>query len=867
MTEIPRAYEPNLIDQPAVAQALRVMLMAMFLGALAISALALTLRWRQAPRVALIAAAASLVALLSSRSGWRRHTMLFALLSMTYAVIHLAARSEGVNNIGLAILPVLIVVCSLLLDRLKIIITTTTIILAVVAMLFVRYFVLQLERYSTNDIGDLFVFIVTCATAALVGRLLAVRIEEGTRMLRESEARLRIALDATGAGAFEFHPESGTLIWSDISRRHFGMSPETEVDHDILLRAVHPDDRERIRQAGPSLGLLGSDGQLATEYRTIGVEDGKERWIAVRGRMLFDRENRPIRLIGTTLDISERKRMEEELRRRAEELQKIMDMAPVALFAAHDPECREVTVNRMGNAMIGAAPGANSPAAPGGRTPPCPFFRDGIRVPVDELPLQTAARGIEVRDVELEAVLPSGKRRLLWGHASPLHDAAGRVRGAVAAFQDVTDARQRVDDLLRESEERFRDTADAAPIIIWFGDTEKRLTFVNKAMTLFTGMPTEKILDHGWEQVLHPDDLATARAVYYEAVDRRTSYEIEYRARRADGEYRHMLGTTSPRYVGNSYAGHVGSVIDITDLKRRQEQDAARQKWESLGTLAAGIAHDFNNLMGGILAQAELAQAELADGTSADAKINAILAVALRGAEIVRQLMTYAGQEEATLEPVNVSRLVEESKELLNVAVSKHATLQLRLTAAVPAVRANAATLRQILINLVSNASDAIGERDGVIQVSTSRVNVEENQAIAGNRLPAGNYVQLEVSDTGCGIPPEIQSKVFDPFFRRNLRAADWASRSCKESSSGSEAQSASGATSARALSFRSCCLGSESPPPTPAGSARMPERNVLPREEQSSWSKTRNNCGSRFPKCSAKEVSRSWRPAADPRP
>ena len=107
--------------------------------------------------------------------------------------------------------------------------------------------------------------------------------------MRESEDRLRLAVESTGLGTFDFYPQTGKLVWSDITKSHFGIAPQTEIDHEIFLAAVHPDDRERIRQTGLALTTPGNDGQLATEYRTIGVEDGKERWLAVRGRMLFDR--------------------------------------------------------------------------------------------------------------------------------------------------------------------------------------------------------------------------------------------------------------------------------------------------------------------------------------------------------------------------------------------------------------------------------------------------------------------------------------------------------------------------------------------------------------------------------------------------
>jgi PAS domain S-box-containing protein len=415
--------------------------------------------------------------------------------------------------------------------------------------------------------------------------------------------------------------------------------------------------------------------------------------------------------------------------------------------------------------MLEAPEDSNSLSAPGGYNPPCPFFRDGLQVPVSELPLQTAVRGFEVRDSELEVLLPSGRTRLLWCHASPLRDAAGRVRGAIAAVQDVTDARQRTDALLRESEERFRNTADAAPVIIWFGDAEKRVTFVNEQFVRFAGVPSEQLLGDGWTQVIHPDDLNAARAVYYEGVDSRSNYQIEYRARRADGEYRNMLGTTSPRYVGREYAGQVGSVIDITDLKRRQEEDLARHKLESVGMLASGIAHDFNNLLGGVLAEAELASEELAEGVRPVEELRKIAEIAKRGSVIVRQLMIYAGKESEDPTEVDVSEIVSGMLELLSVSVSKHALLKTDLCS-VPPLRADAAQIQQIVMNLVMNASEAIGCRDGVIRVATKRgIAAMDASAATGVRLARGEYVELQVSDTGCGMSLETQAKIFDPFF------------------------------------------------------------------------------------------------------
>ena len=159
----------------------------------------------------------------------------------------------------------------------------------------------------------------------------------------------------------------------------------------------------------------------------------------------------------------------------------------------------------------------------------------------------------------------------------------------------------------------------------------------------------------------------------------------------------------------------VGCCMDFTELKRAEEESFARQKLESIGTLASGIAHDFNNLLGAVIAQAELARAEYGAGESPETHLGAIETTAVRGSDIVRQLMVYAGTDRQPLQLVDLSAVVEEMLGLLKVSVSKHAALETDLAENLPAVRANAAQLRQIVLNLITNASEAIGSRDGRI--------------------------------------------------------------------------------------------------------------------------------------------------------
>jgi two-component system cell cycle sensor histidine kinase/response regulator CckA len=205
---------------------------------------------------------------------------------------------------------------------------------------------------------------------------------------------------------------------------------------------------------------------------------------------------------------------------------------------------------------------------------------------------------------------------------------------------------------------------------------------------------------------------------------------------------------------------------DITAIKRAQEQQLVKQKLESVGTLASGIAHDFNNLLGGVLAQSEAGLAQLASGTSPEEELQNVRRAAIRGAEIVQQLMIYTGQENQVFERVDVSEIVEHMLELLSLSVSKHAVVETDLGNGLPAVEANAGQLRQVVMNLVTNASEAIGGRDGTIRVKTGRVTLgQASSASTTESLVKGDYVQLEVSDTGRGMNADTRARIFDPFF------------------------------------------------------------------------------------------------------
>src|SRR5262249_38068546 len=149
-------------------------------------------------------------------------------------------------------------------------------------------------------------------------------------------------------------------------------------------------------------------------------------------------------------------------------------------------------------------------------------------------------------------------------------------------------------------------------LMIWVSGPDRACTFVNKAWLEFTGRTLDDELGDGWVHNIHPEDFDYCIAAYGAAFDARQPFHLEYRKRRADGEYRWVLRSGFPRFGDNGdFAGFVGNCNDITDLKRSRDENVERQKLETVGRLAGGVAHEFNNLLGGVLAQADLAGHEL----------------------------------------------------------------------------------------------------------------------------------------------------------------------------------------------------------------------------------------------------------------
>jgi len=321
---------------------------------------------------------------------------------------------------------------------------------------------------------------------------------------------------------------------------------------------------------------------------------------------------------------------------------------------------------------------------------------------------------------------------------------------------------------LFEEKERYRILAEAIPQLVWTADSDGRLQYANGRLWDFSG----KASDRNWplSSLVHPDDRAALQEKWAEAIRSGHPFESELRLRRAHDHVwrRHLMRTAPIRATEEGSVKWFGTFTDIEDQRRAEETLRQRQKLDSIGLLAGGVAHDFNNLLVGIMGGASFAMDSLGSDHPTYPMLEIVLRSSERAAYLTQQLLAYSGKGQTSLEPVDISRVAREVRELQRISIPKPVAMILETDDHLPLVETNASRMQQLVANLVMNAAEAIGEHEGVISVRTAVESVAEgglDSNVLGYRLPAGRYVLIEVADSGIGMDEETQTRIFDPFF------------------------------------------------------------------------------------------------------
>ena len=362
--------------------------------------------------------------------------------------------------------------------------------------------------------------------------------------------------------------------------------------------------------------------------------------------------------------------------------------------------------------------------------------------------------------------------------ARQVEDRTRELQAALALLEKQVDQRKQTETALLHSQSHLLAAQRLGRIGSWVLDLRNdSLVWSMEVYRIFgrnddSFVPTRQ----SFIGLVHPEDREAVKQRSEIAIRDCAPYHIEHRIVLPDLSIRHVVEQAEViRAADGKPAEMIGAVQDISERKRAEaEREILNskiqevQKWESLGVLAGGIAHDFNNLLAGILGNAGLARLNLPPGSGAASALDQIDQASKRAADLCAQMLAYSGKGKFSIQEVELSRLVRETSPLMRLSIPKSCELRLDLAPGLPSTRGDLNQLKQIIMNVVINASESITQSEGVITVTTGSEQID-SKSMAGLRcapeLASGDYVFVQVSDTGCGLTPETMAKIFDPFF------------------------------------------------------------------------------------------------------
>ena len=374
--------------------------------------------------------------------------------------------------------------------------------------------------------------------------------------LREGKERLRLAVQAGRMYAYEWDVATDMVTRSAECIEILGEGEPEQATLGELIAQVHPDDRKQVEISCSALTPQHPNCQVS--YRLL-RRDGGMIWVEKSARAFFDNDGKMVKTIGVVADITARKHADETRFRHAA----ILESSDDAIISKNLEGV--ITSWNMGAQRIFGYTEAEAVGLSIAILVPTELRDDDSRL------LQRLRLGETIEHYETVRVTKAGRRVNVSLTICPVRDSAGMIVGASKIARDITE-RKRAEDALRESEGRFRLVANTAPVLIWMSGPDKLCNYFNQPWLDFTGRPLEAELGNGWAAGVHPEDLKMCLDIYTSAFDRREQFEMQYRLRRRDGEYRWISDTGVPRFnPDRSFAGYIGSCIDVTDHKLAED--------------------------------------------------------------------------------------------------------------------------------------------------------------------------------------------------------------------------------------------------------------------------------------------------------
>ncbi len=579
--------------------------------------------------------------------------------------------------------------------------------------------------------------------------------------LLDSETLYRNLIETTSAVAWEVDIASQRFTYispqiMDIS----GFPPEKWVDFNFWVEQIHPDDREEAAsycQVETSKGL-----NHAFEYRMI-TSDGSIIWISDIVSVIKN-QGQPVTLRGYFMDITKRKQEEEALREGENNYRNLVEQSNDSIYVLLGD--KYVLVNKAFAEMFGYTKEEILSDNFNFWKIVAPKSREFIKKRIE---LQESGESVS-KTYEFQGLTKDKKSHYLEVNLTYiLWNGESAIQGIC---RDITE-RKHAEEALRESERKFREMTDLLPQIVYESDLQGNLSFVNKqAFTTFGYSKKEFNKGINAYQIVIPEDRERAKENIQRIIAGKPVENKEYTLFKKDGSTFPVFIYSGLVKKDNKLVGLRGIIINITERKRAvEEKDKLEkqlrraQKLETVGTLAGGIAHDFNNILAPIMGYAEMSLLNLKETDSLYIDLQYILKAAHRAKELVEQILLFAKQGEKEHRPLSLQLLVREALKLLRPSIPTTVEIQQHVNDSCEKVRADSSQIHQVIVNLCTNAWQAMEEKGGKLTIELNLKRVDIATVKLHPILDETEYACLSIIDTGPGMNEQVLDRIFEPFF------------------------------------------------------------------------------------------------------
>jgi len=501
-------------------------------------------------------------------------------------------------------------------------------------------------------------------------------------------------------------------------------------------------------------------------------KNGSTVWSEVSARFLRDDNNQITSILCVLRDVSERKKLEDELLENKKKFQSLFHNAPDMYFTV-SPDGIIISVNQFGADCLGYSVDELV-----GSFVWKIIYKDDLKKVQNQI-TQIFDQKLQKSELEFRKIRKDGST--IWVHE--------RVRLVMdendlpvelwIICRDVS-IQKKAETSLRKREARYRDLIDKFDDIIWVADLNLQTTYVSPSIEKKLGFTPEERINQDIRKQVTPESYASITEILVQELNREKEEGIDpNRTVRVEVEYYHKNGSTlwaeniisGLRDKNGTLMGIHGVSRDINsrkkvEMEKEQLEDQLRhaQKMESIGTLAGGIAHDFNNILGAIMGNIDLAVMDVPEGNPAHYSLEQIRKAGIRATNIVKQLLTFTHNRSVKVQPIELIPVCNNAIKFLRSTIPTTIDIRTNFQATDDTTLADSTQIHQVLMNLCSNAAQAMVQTGGTVTIDIENITLDDTDATCPE-MPKGKYIKLSVADTGPGIDEKIIDRVFDPYF------------------------------------------------------------------------------------------------------